>query len=95
MGFGRDLKRNLKREQDDVRTCSAQKPTASVDTLDVAHPPIVPRVTIAMLPDVALLEIFDFFTHGFGYYYIPSNRTALDRYLAVGQGLYTQSNKLA
>ena len=27
-------------------------------------PPYVPRVTISMLPDVALLEIFDFYVHG-------------------------------
>ena len=27
-------------------------------------PPYVPRVTIAMLPDVALLKIFDFYVHG-------------------------------
>ena len=47
----------------------------NVDTLDVAqetlhaaparieNPPNVPRVTIAMLPDVALLVIFDFYSH--------------------------------
>ena len=27
-------------------------------------PPYVPRVTISVLPDVALLEIFDFYVHG-------------------------------
>ena len=36
-----------------------------VDTLDVARvtPRYVPRVTITMLPDVALLTIFDFYVH--------------------------------
>jgi hypothetical protein len=30
----------------------------------VSIPPYVPRVTIALLPDVALLKIFDFYVHG-------------------------------
>ena len=30
----------------------------------ISTPPYVPRVTIAMLPDVALLKIFDFYVHG-------------------------------
>jgi hypothetical protein len=30
----------------------------------ISIPPYVPRVTIDMLPDVALLEIFDFYVHG-------------------------------
>jgi hypothetical protein len=39
----------------DVRTCFARSPAPTVDGADVA------RVTIDVLPDVALLEIFDFY----------------------------------
>ena len=39
----------------DVRTCFAQQPAPTVDRCNIA------QVTIDMLPDVALLRIFDFY----------------------------------
>ena len=69
MGYGKNFKRNFP-HYTDVRTCFSRWTTASVNWLtghwcDVAQVlPHVPRVTIAMLPDVALLEIFDFYVHG-------------------------------
>ena len=50
MGLGRNLPKEA-----DVRTCLAQEPVPTVDWWNVA------RVTIDMLPDVALLEIFHFY----------------------------------
>ena len=50
MGLGRNLPK-----KDNVRTSFAQQPAPTFDWCDVA------RVTIDMLPDVALLEIFDFY----------------------------------
>ena len=49
--------RNIPKEVD-VRTSFEQHPVPTVDWCDVA------RVTIDMLPDVALLEIFDFYVDG-------------------------------
>ena len=50
MGLGRNIPKDA-----DVRTSLAQWSARSVDLCDVA------RVTIDMLPDVALLEIFHFY----------------------------------
>ena len=50
MGLGRNLPKEV-----DVRTCLAQEPVPTVDWWNVA------RVTIDMLPDLALLEIFHFY----------------------------------
>ena len=55
MGFGG----NLSEAQSNVRTCFVQGPVASVDWSDVARR----RVTVDMLPDVALLRIYDFYVH--------------------------------
>ena len=50
MGLGRHLPKEA-----DVRTCLAQEPVPTVDWWNVA------RVTIDMLPDLALLEMFHFY----------------------------------
>jgi hypothetical protein len=50
MGLGRNLSKEVW-----VRTSFAQQPALTVDRCDVA------RVTIDMLPNVALLEIFHFY----------------------------------
>ena len=49
-----ELGRNLPKEAD-VRTCFAQQPVLAVDWCNIA------QVTIDMLPDLALLEIFHFY----------------------------------
>ena len=54
MGLGRNLSKEA-----NVRTCFVQLPAPLVDWCDVALD--VARVTIDMLPDVALLEIFHFY----------------------------------